>query len=71
MAFGWILVSCAVWYYGAISRQDHYSFSMGDIVAQGFESSWGTFSTLGYYEEVAEQYKRGNGAIQIQQLKLF
>lgn len=53
------------WYLGWLTRKPEYSFGMDAIVRQGFGGSWVPFSSLRYYDSVAQQYGGCKAQIQI------
>ncbi|MGE0851867.1 MAG: hypothetical protein AB7O44_19950 [Hyphomicrobiaceae bacterium] len=66
---GILLLVVAAWYFGRVTRKPEYSFGMDDIVRQGFEGDWSPFSTVKFYDNIAQQFRSSKGDIRINKLR--
>lgn len=58
-----LVFALASWWIGLLSRQDRFSFGIGDIRRQGFDA-WAAFGKLKYYDRISSQYRNGKAEIQ-------
>ena len=58
-----ILFATMSWRVGAITRENRFSFDIGDILKQEFHE-WSPFSDLRYYDRIAAEYRGGKAEIQ-------
>lgn len=66
---GLVILALAAWHFGRVTRRPEYSFGMDDIVAQGFERDWSPFSSVRYYDNIAQQFRSSKGDIRINKLR--
>lgn len=56
-----VAATSVAWSFGGVSRADDLSFNMRDIMAVGFETDWKAFQTVGYYDQIADEFRKTKG----------